>query len=49
MLEDLDREFITQALERSGGNLVKAAKLLGITKDTLRYRIKKHGLKVRSQ
>ncbi len=49
VLEDLDREFILQALERSGGNLVKAAKLLGITKDTLRYRVKKHGLNARSQ
>jgi DNA-binding NtrC family response regulator len=43
-LEELEREAICQALERSGHNQVKAAKLLGISRDTLRYRMKKFSL-----
>jgi DNA-binding protein Fis len=33
-----------EALERSRNNQSGAAKLLGISRDTLRYRMKKHGL-----
>jgi DNA-binding NtrC family response regulator len=43
-LEDLERTAIAEALERSGRNQVQAAKLLGISRDTLRYRMKKYGL-----
>ncbi|MGE4558848.1 MAG: sigma-54-dependent transcriptional regulator [Desulfobulbus sp.] len=43
-LEKLDRDLIVQALELSGGNKAKAAKLLGISRATLIYRITKHGL-----
>jgi DNA-binding NtrC family response regulator len=43
-LEELEREAICQALDKSGQNQVKAAKLLGISRDTLRYRMKKFSL-----
>lgn len=43
-LEDLERSLVVQALERSGWNVSRAAKLLRVTRDTLRYRIEKFGL-----
>ena len=43
-LEAVDRAFIAMALERAGGNQSAAARLLGISRDTLRYRMEKHGL-----
>lgn len=45
-LEELTRDFIVQALERCNGNRAKAAKLLGISRPTLIYRIEKHGIEV---
>jgi DNA-binding protein Fis len=39
----VERDFIRQALEISGGNQIRAAKLLGISRDVLRYRMKKFG------
>ncbi len=41
---DLERHFIVQALERTGGNQTEAAKLLSISRDQLRYRLEKYGL-----
>ena len=43
-LYDVERELIRQALEQSRGNKTTAAKLLRITRDTLRYKVKKYGL-----
>ena len=43
-LKDSERVLITRALEKTGGNQTKAALLLGITRDVLRYRIKKMGV-----
>ena len=43
-LEKVERELITQALERTVGNRTKAAELLGISRHTLLYRIEKYGL-----
>jgi DNA-binding NtrC family response regulator len=43
-LEDLERSLLVQAIERSEGNKTAAAKLLGLTRATLRYRLEKHGL-----
>lgn len=43
-LEELEKDLIRQALERTKANQTKAAKLLGISYDTLRYQIKKFDL-----
>ena len=42
MVEELERAAINQALEQTNGNQVQAAKLLGITRDVLRYRMKQY-------
>jgi DNA-binding NtrC family response regulator len=41
-MEDLERSVIEQALTRTGGNVARAARLLGLSRDTLRYRMKKY-------
>jgi two-component system nitrogen regulation response regulator GlnG len=41
----VERELVIQALGETSGNQVKAAKLLGITRATLRKRIQKFGIK----
>jgi DNA-binding NtrC family response regulator len=43
VLEELERDFIVQALEAQGGNQTRAAQMLGLTRDALRYRMKKFG------
>jgi DNA-binding NtrC family response regulator len=43
-LEQWERTLIEQAMRESDGNQTRAAARLGITRDTLRYRLKKHGL-----
>ena len=45
-LDDLVKQLIVQALELSGANKSRAAKLLGISRPTLIYRIEKHGIEV---
>jgi len=40
-----ERRVIEQALDRTGGNQVHAARMLGITRDKLRSKIKKHNLR----
>lgn len=44
-LDDLEREAIQSALEESDGNVSEAARLLGIGREALRYRIQRHRLK----
>jgi two-component system response regulator AtoC len=44
-LEENEKMLIIQALERTGGNQTQAARLLKITRDTLRYKMKKFNLK----
>ena len=44
VLEDLERDFVRQALEATHGNQTRAARLLGLTRDELRYRAKKFDL-----
>ncbi len=46
VLGEVERRFILQALERSGGVRTSAAKLLGITLRSLRYRMQKHAMQV---
>jgi len=43
--DEQERRVVEQALERSGGNQVHAARLLNISRDKLRYKIKKHNLR----
>ncbi len=43
-LETLERELVVQALRRTGGNQTKAAALLGLNRDQIRYRVEKFGL-----
>jgi len=40
-LDDVEMSFVRQAIERSEGNQTRAAELLGISRDQLRYRLKK--------
>ncbi len=44
VLEEVEKKLIAEALERASGNQSRAARLLGISRDTLRYRLKKHGI-----
>lgn len=46
LLEDLEKELILKALEKSGGNQTKAAQLLGITRSALLYRSQKYGINI---
>jgi transcriptional regulator with PAS, ATPase and Fis domain len=43
-LEDVERRLITAALKQAGNNKSKAARLIGLTRDTLRYRLEKYNL-----
>jgi two-component system, NtrC family, response regulator AtoC len=43
-LDQLERSLVVQALERSGWNQTKAATLLGLNRDQIRYRIEKFKL-----
>jgi len=43
-LEKLEKDLIRQALEQARGNKTRAAELLGLTRDTLRYRVEKYAL-----
>jgi DNA-binding NtrC family response regulator len=41
IFDEVEMSLVRQALERSGGNQTRAAELLGISRDQLRYRLKK--------
>jgi DNA-binding NtrC family response regulator len=43
-LEQLERSLVVQALQRSGWNQTRAAALLGVNRDQIRYRIEKFKL-----
>jgi two-component system response regulator AtoC len=43
-LDQLERSLVVQALERSGHNQTRAATLLGLNRDQIRYRVEKFGL-----
>ena len=40
-LDEVELSFVRQAIDRSSGNQTRAAELLGISRDQLRYRLKK--------
>lgn len=44
-LDEIEKSLIIQALKKSNNNQTKAAKLLGITRHTLLYRMEKHSIK----
>ncbi len=44
-LEDNERSLLVRALEKTDGNQTQAARLLRITRDTLRYKMKKFNLR----
>ena len=44
-LEDNERTLLARALEKTNGNQTQAARLLRITRDTLRYKMKKFNLR----
>ncbi len=45
VLDEVERQLIAEALRAAGWNRTKAAQLLGITKETLRYRMERYGLR----
>jgi two-component system, NtrC family, response regulator AtoC len=45
-LDDMDKFIIKTALERADNNLTAAARDLGATRETLRYRVRKYNLKI---
>jgi DNA-binding NtrC family response regulator len=47
-LEEVEKNLVVQALDRAGGNQTRAAALLGLHRDQIRYRIEKFGLAKKS-
>jgi len=45
-LEDFERRLIEASLRRTGGNQSRAAKLLGLSRRTLQYRIEKYAIRI---
>jgi transcriptional regulator of acetoin/glycerol metabolism len=43
-LAQFEKDLVAQALDQANWNVTQAAKLLGISRDTLRYRIEKFQL-----
>ncbi|MFQ5463153.1 MAG: sigma-54-dependent transcriptional regulator [Phycisphaerae bacterium] len=46
-LEKVEQQLIREALSATKHNISRAAQLLGISRDTLRYRVERHGLGVK--
>ena len=46
LVEDVEKDFIVDALQKSGWVQAKAAKLLGITERSLWHRVKKYQIKI---
>jgi DNA-binding NtrC family response regulator len=44
-MEELEHELIVSALRKVGGNQVRAAQMLGISRTMLHDRIEKYGIK----
>jgi two-component system NtrC family response regulator len=48
-LDEVERQLVVQALDRTAGNQTHAGRLLGINRDQVRYRIEKFGLHHREE
>jgi len=48
-IEEVEKELVRQALNMTGGNQTRAAKLLSLSRDAFRYRIQKFGFLQSSQ
>lgn len=48
-LDEMEARIIREALEQTGFNVTAAARALGATRQTLRYRIEKHGIEMKAQ
>ena len=46
---ELEREVVLQALRHARGNQTRAASLLGMTRDQIRYRMAKFGMSTRGE
>jgi two-component system response regulator AtoC len=44
-LDEVERNLIRRVLEECGGNVSQAARRLGVSRELLRYRMRKHGLR----
>lgn len=44
-LDDIERKALREAMERSNGNYTQAARILGVTRQTLYRKLEKHGMK----
>ena len=44
-IADMEKRLLLAALERSQGNVTRAAELLGLSRDTLRYRMEKYSIR----
>jgi DNA-binding NtrC family response regulator len=47
-LEKLEKDLLRQAVQRARGNKTRAGELLCLSRDTLRYRLDKHGISAES-
>ena len=43
-LPDVERDVVLKVLDKTDWNVTKSARMLGLTRDMLRYRIEKLGL-----
>lgn len=44
-LEEIEKNALQQAMEKSNGNFTQAARILGVTRQTLYRKLEKHGMK----
>jgi two-component system response regulator AtoC len=44
-LDDMEQRILGEALSRNGDNVSRTARVLGTTREKLRYRVQKYGLK----
>lgn len=45
VLEEVERRYLLNALEKTGGNLTQAARVLGLSYRSIRYKVKKLGIR----